>query len=203
MSRDYNLNSVAQDDPQLIAFLREIHMRKYPMHFLKNKSGKEAAAATSSAGVGSGSNFNMDNTPGASLSGSVTSSRSTNGNSRNSYQNFNYSSVRHQSDITNDMMSHYVANLLGGKMNGATIQSLTGTLGNLMTAPWLAETLNWAGVIVEPEPRRFFTLRKQNAQQTHLQIVHACVSPQPFPKEVSQFNINFYTIHNFYLFYFR
>ncbi|CAD6999622.1 unnamed protein product [Ceratitis capitata] len=36
MSRDYEFFGVAQDDPTLIAFLREIHMRKYPMHFLKN-----------------------------------------------------------------------------------------------------------------------------------------------------------------------
>jgi len=29
MSRDYELNGVAQDDPALIAFLRQIHMGKY------------------------------------------------------------------------------------------------------------------------------------------------------------------------------
>ncbi|XP_037958576.1 protein Star [Teleopsis dalmanni] len=101
-------------------------------------------------------------------------------------QHFNFSGA-HKNELTPEM-AHYVADLVGGKMNGAVIQSLPGTLGHLMTAPWLAETLNWAGVIVEPEPRRFFTLRKQNAQRDRMQVLHACVSPNSYPKEV--------TIHN-------
>lgn len=36
MSRDYELIGVAQDNPTLVAFIREIHMKKYPMNFLKN-----------------------------------------------------------------------------------------------------------------------------------------------------------------------
>ena len=174
MSRDYDLYSVAQDDPTLIAFLREIHMRKY------TKTRQAVATAAGAVGVGSVGDFN--HTPGASLPNIAASSSSS--SSRTSYQNFNFSSVRHQSDLTTEMMGHYVADLLLGKMNGAVIQSLPGSLGHFLTAPWLLETLNWAGVIVEPEPRRFFTLRKQNAQHAHLQIVHACVSPQPYPKEV-------------------
>lgn len=134
MSRDYELIGVAQDDPTLIAFLREIHMKKYPMHFLKNEPAEH---------------LNFTN----------------------------------QHELTPEM-AHYVADLVGGKLNGAAIQSLTGQAGSLMTAPWLAETLNWAGVIVEPEPRRFFTLRKQNIHRAKMQVVHACVSPNQHPKEV-------------------
>ncbi|XP_055845295.1 protein Star [Episyrphus balteatus] len=135
MSRDYELFGVAQDDPTLIAFLREIHMKKYPMHFLKNAPAEH---------------LNFTN----------------------------------QHELTPEM-AHYVADLVGGKLNGAAIQSLTGQAGNLMTAPWLAETLNWAGVIVEPEPRRYFTLRKQNVHRAKMQVVHACVSPNQHPKEVT------------------
>lgn len=135
MSRDYELIGVAQDDPTLIAFLREIHMKKYPMHFLKNAPAEH---------------LNFTN----------------------------------QHELTPEM-AHYVADLVGGKLNGAAIQSLTGQAGNLMTAPWLAETLNWAGVIIEPEPRRYFTLRKQNVHRAKMQVVHACVSPNQHPKEVT------------------
>uniref|UniRef100_A0A1I8M1W0 Methyltransferase FkbM domain-containing protein n=1 Tax=Musca domestica TaxID=7370 RepID=A0A1I8M1W0_MUSDO len=175
MSRDYEFYGVAQDDPQLIAFLREIHMRKYSMHFLKSRTtdgsggggvGVETAATSSSTlGPGNGG------TPGGNLIGVQ--------------PHFNFSA--HPNELT-PKMAYYVANLLQGKTNGAVIQSLTGSLGHLMTAPWLADTLNWAGIIVEPEPRRFFTLRKQNGLRPRVQVVHACVSPNPYPKEI--------TVHN-------
>lgn len=134
MSRDYELFGVAQDNPTLIAFLREIHMKKYPMHFLKKAPAEHL-------------NFTGHH------------------------------------ELTPEM-AHYVSNLVGNKMDGAVIQSLPGQMGSYMTAPWLAETLNWAGVIVEPEPRRYFTLRKQNAFRSKMQVVHACVSPNKHPKEV-------------------
>ncbi|XP_037805583.1 protein Star [Lucilia sericata] len=161
MSRDYELYGVAQDDPQLIAFLREIHMRKYPNHFFK---ASPTAEDNGLPGGGGGGNYLN------SLAGAT---------------HLNLSA--HPNELT-PKMAYYVANTLHGKTNGAVIQSLTGSLGHLMTAPWLSETFNWAGVIVEPEPRRYFTLRKQNALRPHMQVVHACVSPNPYPKEV--------TIHN-------
>ncbi|KAM7353900.1 EGF receptor activation regulator Star isoform 1-T3 [Cochliomyia hominivorax] len=163
MSRDYELVGVAQDDPQLIAFLRKIHMRKYPMHFFKTSS--EAAADNGLPGGGGGVGVN-------SLNDLTTS-------------HLNLSA--YPNELT-PKMAYYVANTLQGKTNGAVIQSLTGSLGHLMTGPWLSEMLNWAGVIVEPEPRRYFTLRKQNALRPRMQVVHACVSPNPYPKEI--------TIHN-------
>lgn len=176
MSRDYELYSVAQDDPQLIAFLREIHMRKYPMHFFKTHvgdggvsegdvaetSGTATGSTTGGPGTGPGSGGGGGALPGVD-------------------QHFNFSA--HPNELT-PKMAYYVSNLLQGKTNGAVIQSLTGSLGHLMTAPWLSETLNWAGIIVEPEPRRYFTLRKQNALRPRMQVVHACVSPNPYPKEV-------------------
>ncbi|XP_061395037.1 protein Star [Musca vetustissima] len=169
MSRDYEFYGVAQDDPQLIAFLREIHMRKYSMHFLKTRTdggGVETSPSSpSTLGPGNGG------TPGGGLIGVQ--------------PHFNFSA--HPNELT-PKMAYYVANLLQGKTNGAVIQSLTGSLGHLMTAPWLSDTLNWAGIIVEPEPRRFFTLRKQNGLRPRVQVVHACVSPNPYPKEI--------TVHN-------
>jgi len=158
MSRDYELNGVAQDDPALIAFLRQIHMGKY----LGKASPKVAAAAASTVGGGA-----PPNAPRLATAGSTFG---TSGNSSGSGA---------------DQLAHYVADLVGGKMNGAVIQSLSGPLAHLITAPWLSEQLNWMGVLVEPEPRWYFTLRKQNAQRARMQVVHACVSPNTYPKEVS------------------
>lgn len=166
MSRDYEFFGVAQDDPTLIAFLREIHMRKYPMHFLKNAPIDDATASPAVVAAAGA----------ASLTATAGGAATTHFNFSNHYEGLSAE------------MAHYVADLVGGKDNGAFIQSLPGAMGHLMTAPWLAATLNWAGLVVEPEPRRFFTLRKQNAQRPGLQVVHACISPNPYPKEV--------TIHN-------
>ncbi|XP_073827426.1 EGF receptor activation regulator Star [Musca autumnalis] len=173
MSRDYEFYGVAQDDPQLIAFLREIHMRKYSMHFLKTR--------TDGGGGGGADTVSSSSSP----SSLVGPGNGGTGGLIGVQPHFNFSA--HPNELT-PKMAYYVANLLQGKTNGAVIQSLTGSLGHLMTAPWLADTLNWAGIIVEPEPRRFFTLRKQNGLRPRVQVVHACVSPNPYPKEI--------TVHN-------
>lgn len=160
MSRDYELSNVAQDDPALIAFLRQIHMRKYPIYM-----GKSATSSSSSGSSGVVGGFSK-----GAASGTGNSSSSGNSGSGNSMA---------------DQLAHYVSDLVGGKLNGAVIQSLSGPLAHLITAPWLSEQLNWLGVLVEPEPRWYFALRKQNAQRQRMQVVHACVSPNPYPKEVS------------------
>lgn len=169
MSRDYEMFGVAQDDPQLIAFVREIHMPKYSMHFTKGPLVEDIVVDSINernfvpgaiADSGSGQHRNV---PSASI-------------------HLNLSNA-HPKEMM-PKMAYYVANLLKGKTNGAVIQSLTGSLGQLLIAPWLTETLNWAGLVVEPEPRCYFTLRKQNALRPRLQVVHACVSPNPYPKEV-------------------
>lgn len=138
MSRDYELVGVAQDDPTLVAFIRDFHMKKYPMNFLKNAP----------------------------------------------IEHLNF--TEHH-ELTPEM-AHYIANLVGDKTNGVFIQSLTGPTSESMTAPWLAETLNWGGLIIEPEPRRYFTYRKQNVHRPKVQVVHACVSTSGYPKEVTLHN---------------
>ncbi|XP_034491037.1 protein Star [Drosophila innubila] len=165
MSRDYELNSVPQDDPTLIAFLRQIHMHRYPMYMAKSatisSSGKVTSASEAVATAGTGNSSSASNS---------------------------HSHVNGIGNSVADQLAHYVSDLVGGKLNGAVIQSLSGPLAHLITAPWLSEQLNWMGILVEPEPRWYFTLRKQNAQRQRMQVVHACVSPNPYPKEI--------TIHN-------
>ncbi|KAH8377945.1 hypothetical protein KR093_008052 [Drosophila rubida] len=170
MSRDYELNNVPQDDPALIAFLRQIHMHKYPMYMAKgatSSAGKMTSSVVATAGTGNTS--------------SIISSSSSSSSSSHSHSHSNSNSVA-------DQLAQLVSDLVGGKLNGAVIQSLSGPLAHLITAPWLSEQLNWMGVLVEPEPRWYFALRKQNAQRQRMQVVHACVSPNPYPKEI--------TIHN-------
>lgn len=135
MSRDYELHGVPQDDPTLLKFVREIHMRKYPMTFLKNIPPKA---------------MNLTD--------------------------------RHE-------LASEVAKLIGKysitRKGGFFVQSLPWTSGSMMTSPWLTETLNWGGLIVEPDPKQYFEFRKENAHRNDVQVVHACLSSTGFPKEVN------------------
>lgn len=135
MSKDYDLVGVEQDDPSLITFIREIHMKKYPMTFMRNAP----------------------------------------------VEHLNFTE-RHEMAPE---MANIIASLVDMKENGIFIQSMTGPSGSLMTAPWLSETLHWNGIIVESEPRKYFSLRKENAHRSNVQIIHACISPSGFPKEVN------------------
>lgn len=134
MSRDYELYGVPQDDPTLLKFVREIHMKKYPMTFLKNLPPKT---------------MNL--------------------------------SDRHE-------LAAEIAELIGKysitRKGGYFVQSLPWTSGAAMTSPWLSETLKWSGLIVEPDPKQYFELRKENAHRNDVQVVHACLSTTGFPKEV-------------------
>lgn len=134
MSRTYEMYGVRQDDPTLLTFIREIHLKKYAMAFMKNAHVEPI-------------NF----------------------------------AERH--DLAPEM-ARLVAELVGSKQNGVFVQSLPAASATMATAPWLSQTLGWGGIIVEPEPRNYFELRKQNAQRANVQIVHACLSTSDYPKEV-------------------
>ncbi|XP_053663160.1 protein Star [Anopheles marshallii] len=137
MSRDYDLMGVPQDNPALVKYVRDIHMKKYPMTFMRNA-----------------------NAP---------------------VEHLNFTN-RHE--LTPEM-AHLISDLLGRKRFGTFFQSLTGNSDAMMTAPWLAETMNWGGYLVEPDPRKYFSLRKQNAFRSNVQVIHACLSPNTYPKEVT------------------
>ncbi|XP_063700260.1 protein Star-like [Culicoides brevitarsis] len=139
MTRDYDLLGVQQDNPSLIAYIREVHMKKYP---------------------------NM-----------VTNFLATSGPA----EHLNFTNSH---ELTPKLASD-IASLVGNKQKGVFFQSLTGSSGPMMTAPWLAETLGWTGYIVEPDPRKYFALRKDNARRNGVQVIHACLSPTGYPKEVT------------------
>lgn len=92
----------------------------------------------------------------------------------------------HQRRELTPRMAEYVADeLLRGKRGGVFVQSMTGANERLMTGQWLAGGAQWTGLIVEPELRKYFEYKKVVvAAQNGVEVVHACVSPHEYPKEV-------------------
>lgn len=94
---------------------------------------------------------------------------------------FNYNT---SSEVAASMAKTIGRELFHDKKNGFFVQSLTGSNGDMMTAPWLTESQSWNGIIMEPDPRKYFSYRKLFAQR-NTTIVHAAVSPAKYPKEVT------------------
>lgn len=134
MSRDDEMHDVEQDDPLLVSFIREYHLKLLPSNFLKSN------------------------------------------------QAFHSNYIERLESVPN--MAKTLASYVDMKKNGIFVQSLTGQSGVLLTAPWLAENLNWGGLIIEPEPRKYFSLGRENAMRPKVRLIEACLSPNNHPKEV-------------------
>lgn len=93
---------------------------------------------------------------------------------------------RGRRELTPRMAQFVVDELLDGKQGGVFVQSMTGAANErLMTAQWLAGGAAWTGVIVEPDLRKYFEYhREMAAHGKGVDVVHACVSPNEYPKEV-------------------
>lgn len=88
-----------------------------------------------------------------------------------------------------------IAKFVNTKKSGFFVQSLTHQNGAYLTAPWLSENLDWTGLIVEPDARKYFSLCKETLMQPKVQVFQACISPKNHPKEVKLTNsITFRTI---------
>lgn len=136
LTQDYDMVNTPQDNKELIWYVREVLMKKYPMPNLQR--------------------LPMDQ--------------------------FNYNS----SSEASAMMSKFIGkDLFGSKKSGFYFQSLTGSNAPMMPAPWLTESLGWGGCIVDPDPRKYFSYRKLYAKRDATKIIHASLSPQKYPKEVS------------------
>lgn len=138
MTRDYDLQGISQDNPVLVSYLREVHLKKYvdvPM-------------------------FNHPTASEATMS-------------------LNKLSAQAQ-------MGDFVArDLLNSKQNGVFIQSFIGASDNFMMAPYLMEQWNWSGLIVEPDPKKYFIYGRDYGKRPNVNVIHACFSPTGFPKEVT------------------
>lgn len=94
----------------------------------------------------------------------------------------------HERDELVPRLASEVMRQSGGKKKGYFIQSVTHHSGPLLTAPYLAETFNWTGLIVEPDARKYFSLCKETMSTPNVQVFQACVSPKNHPKEVTFLN---------------
>lgn len=77
----------------------------------------------------------------------------------------------------------YVIKLLNNKKEGIFIESGAYGDGKTSETEWLEKHLNWRGLLIQPDPRHFFKLRRHN--RTKSQAIHACLSPTSYPKEVT------------------
>lgn len=83
------------------------------------------------------------------------------------------------------VMINYINEVLHHRTSGGTfIQSMTGSTNSMLMAPFLVDNYGWNGVIVEPDLRKYIRLRRAHAHKSDVQVVHACLSPDPYPKEV-------------------
>ncbi|XP_028135821.2 protein Star [Diabrotica virgifera virgifera] len=124
MSQDYDLLGVSQDDPQLIMYIRAVHL-----------------------------------TPAIEP---------------------NHKPLKSEDEISED--TAYVIKLLNNKHKGFFIEAGAYGDGKSKTE-WLEENLGWQGLLIQPDPRHYFSLRRHNRK--HSQAIHGCISPSPHPKEVS------------------
>ncbi|KAG5888573.1 hypothetical protein JTB14_029870 [Gonioctena quinquepunctata] len=125
MSQDYDLLGVSQDDPQLVMYIREVHLS--PAIELHHKP------------------------------------------------------LESKDEITPD--TAYVMKLLKNKQNGVFVEAGAYNDGKSSKTEWLEEKLNWRGLLIQPDPRHYFNLRRHNRKRS--QAIHACLSPTPYPKEVT------------------
>lgn len=87
-------------------------------------------------------------------------------------------------ELTPRMAQFIAEDLLRGKRGGVFVQSMPGANERLLTGQWLAGGAQWTGLIIEPELRKYFEFRKELAPQKGVEVVHACVSPTEYPREV-------------------
>lgn len=67
--------------------------------------------------------------------------------------------------------------------NGIFVEAGAYSDGKSSKTEWLEKQLQWHGLLIQPDPKHYFNLRRHN--RTHSQAVHACLSPTSYPKEVT------------------
>lgn len=77
----------------------------------------------------------------------------------------------------------FVLKLLNNKVNGFFVEAGAYNDGKTSKTEWLEKRLLWKGLLIQPDPRHFFSLRRHNRLRS--QAAHACLSPMPYPKEVT------------------
>ncbi|KAK7070977.1 hypothetical protein SK128_026906 [Halocaridina rubra] len=86
------------------------------------------------------------------------------------------------SDFSQNGQSKKIEKILKGKRGGFFVEAGAYNGEELSNTLYLERHLGWTGLLVEPDPWNFWTLRKRG-RKSH--AVHACLSPSPYPKEVT------------------
>uniref|UniRef100_A0A0P4WF87 Methyltransferase FkbM domain-containing protein n=1 Tax=Scylla olivacea TaxID=85551 RepID=A0A0P4WF87_SCYOL len=86
------------------------------------------------------------------------------------------------SDFSQNGQSKRVASILGGKRGGVFLEAGAYDGEELSNTLYLERELGWRGLLVEPDPWNFWSLRKRG-RKAH--AIQACLSPSPFPREVT------------------
>ncbi|XP_022906085.1 protein Star [Onthophagus taurus] len=126
MSKDYELLEVTQDNPQLIAYIRQMHLQPV----------KETQTEPNDIVL----------------------------------------------DEPNEEIG-YLLKLLKNKKNGVFVEAGAYNDGKTSETLYLEKKLDWNGLLIQPDPRHYFSLKKHDRKNS--QAVHGCLSPSPYPKEVS------------------
>ncbi|XP_066146610.1 protein Star [Euwallacea fornicatus] len=130
LSKDMELNGIAQDDPQLIMYLREVALFPAIEPHQKSFEVQEPTFAD----------------------------------------------------------TEFVLKLLNFKKNGIFVEAGAYSDGKTSKTEVLERKFNWKGLLIQPDPRHYFNLRRHNRAKS--QCVHACLSPMPYPREVTLHNEN-------------
>ncbi|XP_064087954.1 protein Star-like isoform X2 [Macrobrachium nipponense] len=85
-------------------------------------------------------------------------------------------------DFSQNGQSKQIEKILHGKHGGFFVEAGAYNGEELSNTLYLERQLGWTGLLVEPDPWNFWTLKKRG-RKSH--AVHACLSPSPFPKEVT------------------
>ncbi|ENN71675.1 protein Star [Dendroctonus ponderosae] len=125
LSKDLELNSISQDNPQLIMYLREVAL--FPAIETHHKP------------------------------------------------------LESQEDPTDE--TEYVLRLLNHKQNGVFVEAGAYSDGRSSKTEVLERRFNWKGLLIQPDPRHYFNLRRHNRLRS--QCAHACLSPMPYPREIT------------------
>lgn len=84
-------------------------------------------------------------------------------------------------DLSND--TAFVLKLLNNKKDGTFVEAGAYSDGKTSKTEWLESKLNWKGLLIQPDSKHFFSLRRHNRARS--QAIHAFLSPTPYPKEVT------------------
>ncbi|XP_030768349.1 protein Star [Sitophilus oryzae] len=79
--------------------------------------------------------------------------------------------------------TEYLLKIFNNKKNGIFVESGAYSDGKTSKTEVLERQYEWKGLLIQPDPRHYFNLRRHNRVRS--QCIHACLSPMPYPREIT------------------